>query len=130
MGAGDLVFERFDCGADPVAQRAEPGAGGGFLVFDIVREGHDAVFDMNGHSVVIYAWTIRRWQRRCRSCRVLSKPSVWRRASPSTIAAETATLSERDPGRMGMRMRRSARLGHGVGHAGAFAADHQDVAGA
>ena len=33
---------------------------------------------------------------------------VWRRASPSTMAAATATLSERRPGWMGMRRRASA----------------------
>ena len=58
-----------------------------------------------------------------------SRP-VWRSASPSTIAAASATLSERMPGRIGMR---EARVGAprctSGGTPGAFAADQQGVVG-
>ena len=57
----------------------------------------------------------------------VSKSSVWRRASPNISAAASATLIERKPARIGMRTRRSASAATSVGHAGALAAEHQDV---
>ena len=52
---------------------------------------------------------------------------VCRSASASTMAAAIATLSERRPGRSGIRTRRSARRWTRLGHAGALATQHQDV---
>ena len=46
------------------------------------------------------------------------------------MAAAIATLSERKPGCIGMRSRTSAPLVHGFRHAGAFAAEQQDVVAA
>jgi len=68
---------------------------------------------------------------------VRAKPPVWRSASPSTMAAASATLRERAGGASGITMRASAArctvsgVGgpvHGFGHAGALAADQQPVA--
>src|SRR5262249_33740222 len=42
-------------------------------------------------------------------------PPVWRNASPTTIAAVTATFNERMPGRMGIYKRRSAARCTGSG---------------
>ena len=48
------------------------------------------------------------------------KPPVCRSASPSAIAADIATLSERSPGRIGITSRASAASMHRVRHAGAI----------
>ena len=55
--------------------------------------------------------------------------AVCRSASPVTIAAATATLSERRPGRIGHLDARIRCRVNGFGHAGAFAAEQQDVVG-
>ena len=57
------------------------------------------------------------------------KPPVWRSASPSTIAAAWATLSERRPGRMGISSRASAASCTSSGTPGAFPAHQQGVVG-
>ena len=57
------------------------------------------------------------------------KRPVWRRASPSTIAAAWATFKERRPGRKGITSLASAAVMHLVGHAGAFPPHQQRVAG-
>ena len=62
------------------------------------------------------------------SCQAREIRSVWRSASPNISAAATATLIERKPSRIGMRTRASASAATAVRHAGAFAAEHQDVA--
>ena len=55
-------------------------------------------------------------------------PRSWRSASPKTIAAATATLSDRIPARMGMATAMSARAATSTGTPAEFAADHQNVA--
>ena len=80
-GAGIVVLDRLEGGADPVAQLLEPGAG---------------------------RLAARCGRRRSRRDLVDSRPSA-AAPRPATIAAAIATLSERSPGRSGIRTRRSAR---------------------
>ena len=61
---------------------------------------------------------------------VALNPPVCRRASPRTIAAATATLSERRPGLIGIRSRASASPTNRFRHPGALAAQQQRVVGA
>src|SRR6185312_11618020 len=82
--ARELGLDRLEGGAQSVAQGREPGRGGGAMLGEQIgaRAGCGG-----GHG---------------------SNPSVWRKASPRTMPAATATLIERKPGCIGMRMRASA----------------------
>src|SRR5262245_40781806 len=75
-GGCKLIFQPLEGGADPVAQRLEPGTG----------------------LLLVVRW-IGTHEPGNPSCRI---------ASPATIAAANATLSDRRPGRSGIRSRRSA----------------------
>src|SRR4051794_28392498 len=78
-GPGIVVLDSLESGADPITQLLEPSARP--LLLPVVL------------------------------ARVVAHPSspVWRSASARAIAAADATLSERSPGRSGIRTRRSAR---------------------
>ena len=100
--AGELGLDLLELGADAVAQGFEPGA----------RSSGVCVWIEVGHAEGVMGY-----------------PSVWRRASLNTIAAASATLSERTPVCIGTRTRSVGRLVDLGGHAGAFAAQQQDVVG-
>src|SRR6185312_10604494 len=78
-----VILDRFEGGAEAVAQRLEP-VGGALLPRLVVGN------CIGGHIGSV------------------GKCSVCRSASPSTSAAASATLSERSPGRIGTRSRASA----------------------
>src|ERR1700760_830731 len=90
--AGQRILDRLERGADAVAQGAEPGAGALALLLGREMRGGDLVAGgLGGGGGCIHG-----------SC------PVWRSASVTPIAAAWATLIERMPGRIGMRMRASA----------------------
>src|SRR5262249_2513821 len=76
------VLQPLEGGADPVAQPREPGG----------RPGPSR----------------RVGRRGAHAAPAAGRPPVWRSASPSTMAAASATLSERIPGRIGTLRRASA----------------------
>src|SRR6476661_5386093 len=83
----DPVLDLLEGGADPVAEGGKPEGRFGLEAVGGVVGGHHGL-DVSREGV--------------------GKAPVWRRASPSIMAAVTATLSERNPGRMGISRRASA----------------------
>src|SRR6186713_1152587 len=83
------IFQALELGADIVAQRLEPTARLGLAGIEC-------------GAIHFFINSLGQFYHRAKSC-------VCRRASPATIAAATAILSERMPDCMGMRRRISAR---------------------
>ena len=83
------AFQALECGANIVAQCLEPGARLGFASVEC-------------RAIHFHINSLGQFYHRAKSC-------VCRKASPATIAAATAILSERMPDCMGMRRRTSAR---------------------
>ena len=110
-----LVLDLLEVGADAVAQACEPGRASSLRRATVARR----------------AAARGRWGRCVRAGCVmrLGNPAVWRRASLNTIAAARATLSDRAPG---LQRDPHPEIGGRVDvgrHAGAFAAEQQDVVG-
>ena len=101
------IFQGLKRGADIVAQCLEPGARLGLAAIEC-------------RAIHFHINSLGQSYHRAKSC-------VCRKASPATIAAAIAILSERMPDCMGMRRRTSAALVNGCRNAGALAAEQQHL---